>query len=292
MRSRFHAFHPAINFCYYIGAIILLMLLAHPVFLVVTVLIILSIHWFYDNCSNLKRWSILIISSGILILIMNPLFNERGRHVLFELMGHRITLEAVTYGGISALSIMGVMAIFVSYNEVMTPNKLLFLFSKFLPQFAILLMLTLRFIPLMRRRLEEISNVQKSKGIHIHEGTWKERIHKGMLYIQVLLTFSLEEAIQTADSMNARGYGRFRRTTYEYYRLTKTDIFALGYLVIVLLFILYGRYLGLGKLAIYPLMETMNLHGEEILTLVLTILFIGFPLLVELGEVVRWRLFN
>lgn len=292
MKSHFNAFHPAITFSYYMGSIALIMLFIHPIFLIAGLLIILGIHIFHDRCKSLQRWLFFMIITGILLFVMNPIFNERGRHVLLEWMGHRVTLEATIYGGMSALSIIGVMMLFVSYNEVMTPNKLLFLFSKLLPQFAILLMLTLRFIPLMRRRLTEISDVQKSKGISILHGTWKERIKKGMLYIQVLLTYSLEEAIQTADSMKARGYGQTNRSTYEYFRFKKSDIIALVYLVGLFSFDIFGRIKGYGFLTIYPILESIHFSSIEMVFFFVNLMFLSFPLLAELGGFIKWHLLN
>jgi energy-coupling factor transport system permease protein len=292
MKGRFYAFHPIVNFSYYMGAILLVMINQHPIFLFVALSILITFHFFNDCFNHMKQWLFFMFTTGILIFLINPLFNERGRHVLFEVMGHRVTLEATLYGGMSALSIISVLMLFISYNEVMTPNKLLFLFSKFLPQFAILLMLTLRFIPLMRRRLDEIAAVQVSKGISVKQGPWKDRIKKGMLYVQVLLTYSLEEAIQTADSMKARGYGQKKRSTYEYFRINKKDISTLLFLVILLSICLYGRFTGLGTLTIYPLMESIGLVPVEYFILLMYALFLCFPLIVEIGEVIRWRLLN
>jgi energy-coupling factor transport system permease protein len=292
MKGQFHAFHPVVNFSYYMGAIALVMINQHPIFLLVALSILITFHFFNDRFIQVKQWLFFMFTTGMLIFLINPLFNERGRHALLVVMGHRVTLEATTYGLMSALSIICVLMLFISYNEVMTPNKLLFLFSKFLPQFAILLMLTLRFIPLMRRRLNEIAAVQVSKGISIKQGPWKERIKKGMLYVQVLLTYSLEEAIQTADSMKARGYGQKKRSTYEYFRLNKKDILTLLFFITLLSISLYGRYTGLGTLTIYPLMETVGLAPVENFILFVYALFLCFPLCVEIGEVIRWHLLN
>ena len=211
----------------------------HPLFLCFGFLVILTINYLHDRLIGMRNWLFFMISIVVLIVIMNPIFNERGRHVLLVIWEHRITLEALVYGGMSALSIISVMAIFISYNYIMTPNKLLFLFSKFLPQFAILLMLTLRFIPLMKRRLEEITLIQKSKGIDVTHGKWRTRARNAMLYVQALLVYSLEEAIQTADSMKARGYGIGRRSTYEFFRFRKKDTVAL--------FILITIFVGLAR---------------------------------------------
>ncbi|MDP4086972.1 MAG: energy-coupling factor transporter transmembrane component T [Bacillota bacterium] len=290
MPNQFERFHPLVTFSFYAGALSLLILMLHPVFLGTAIVVILAINYRQDHLSGVRRWLIFMMTTGLLIVIFNPLFNERGRHVLFEMGQRRFTLEAVTYGGMNALSIIGVLALFISYNEIMTPNKLLFLFSKFMPQFAILLMLTLRFIPLMKRRLAEISVIQMSKGISVTHGKWKGRVKAAMQYIQILLTYSLEEAIQTADSMKARGYGSGIRTSYEYFRFKKMDGLALFYLVMLFLLILNGRFSGYGFLNVYPIMESCQLTKMDTFTLTLFLFFLSFPLLTEIGGVFRCRL--
>jgi energy-coupling factor transport system permease protein len=292
MGNRFERFHPLVSFLFYAGSLAQIILMLHPVFLIIGFLIIVAINYAHDRLKGIRSWLFLFISMALLIIIMNPLFNERGRNVLFELGQHRVTLEAVTYGGINAFSILGIIALFVSYNVIMKPNKLLFLFSKFMPQFAILLMLTLRFIPLMKRRLEEIAVIQLSKGISVSTGGWKTRVQTGMLYIQTLLTYSLEEAIQTADSMKARGYGQGQRSTYDFFRFRRSDALATFYLLIIFAGALFGRFSGFGYLTIYPRMETWQLSLMDAITLIFYTLFLCFPLFVEVGAMVRWRLSN
>jgi len=292
MRLRFDRFHPLVNFLFYAGAVTLLILMLHPVFLVISIAVVFLINILHDRLNGLRRWLFFILTTFVLMVMMNPLFNERGRHLLVEINQHRVTVEAVVYGGMNALSIIGIIAIFVSYNVIMTPNKLLFLFAKILPQFAVLLMLTLRFIPLMRRRLEEIAVVQRSKGLSVTHGSWRARAKIGMLYVQTLLTFSLEEAIQTADSMKARGYGHGPRSSYEYFKMNRADRIAIIYLLGLLSFILVERVSGYGFLTIYPLMESWHLSLMDTAVLISYILFLGFPLLVEAGGVFRWRLSN
>ncbi|MEH7094278.1 energy-coupling factor transporter transmembrane component T [Neobacillus vireti] len=292
MRLRFDRFHPLVTFLFYAGAVSLLIVMLHPVFLVTSIAVVFLINILHDRLNGLRRWSFFLLTTFVLMVMMNPLFNERGRHLLVEINQHRVTVEAVVYGGMNALSIIGIIAIFVSYNVIMTPNKLLFLFAKILPQFAVLLMLTLRFIPLMRRRLEEITVVQRSKGLSVAHGSWRARAKIGMLYVQTLLTFSLEEAIQTADSMKARGYGRGPRTTYEYFKMNQADRMAIIYLLGLLSFTLVERVSGYGFLTIYPLMETWHLSLMDTAVFISYTLFLSFPLLVEAGGMFRWRLSN
>lgn len=288
----FAQFHPIVTFSYYIGALALLMILFHPILLIGALVCIIMIHFVQDRCKSLQRWFFFLIISGMFIALLNPIFIHRGRTVLFEIFQQRITLEATMFGVTTALSLMGVMAIFVSYNEMMTPNKIFYLFSKFLPQFAVLLMVTLRFIPLMRRRLAEIAAVQSSKGISVVEGTFRNRAKSGLLYVQILLAFSLEEAIQTADSMKARGYGSGQRSAYDYFRLKKSDVLAMLFLIFILLFTILGRFGGHGLLTIYPMMESFELSYFDKWIMVGFLVFLGFPIYVELGGVHQWRKSN
>lgn len=290
MEHHFKQFHPLILFSYYIGAIAIVLLLLHPIFLVSALVIILLLNYIQDGFRGLKQWRFIIVTTGLFIFILNPLFNERGRHVLFQSEHFRITQEALIYGGITAVSIVCMIALFISYNDTMTPNKIMFLFAKIMPQFAVLLMLTLRFIPLMRVRLEEISLVQRSKGIDLRNGRLVTRLKNGMSYVQTLLTYSLEEAIQTADSMKARGYGNAKRTTYEYYRFKRNDVFVFVVLLVLFASILFGRLQGFGHLIIYPRLESIELVKQEWVLLGSYLVFLGLPLLIELGGNIRWRM--
>ena len=292
MKPRFDRFHPFVTFLFYAGAVSLMVLMLHPLFLLISIAIIVLVNILHDRMNGLRRWSYFMIITFLLMLMMNPLFNERGRHLLFEINQHRVTEEAVVYGGMNALSIIGIIALFVSYNVIMTPNKLLFLFAKLLPQFAVLLMLTLRFIPLMRRRLEEIAVVQRSKGLSVSHGSWRSRVKTGLLYVQTLLTFSLEEAIQTADSMKARGYGEGTRSSYQYFKINYRDVMALLYLVSLFGFIVCGWFFGFGVLTVYPIMESWHLSLMDLLVLICYSMFLSFPILVEAGGIFRWHLSN
>jgi energy-coupling factor transport system permease protein len=290
MEARFERFHPFVSFLYYFAAIGLFLLMLHPIFLLAGLMVILFINFQHDRLEGLRRWLYLILISIFFMVILNPLFNERGIHVLFTLFNHRFTLEALVNGGMTAVSVIGVILLFVSYNIVMTPNKLLYLFSRFLPQLALLLMLTLRFIPFMKRRLEEISLIQQSKGFSTKQGNWRQKAKTAMLYVQTLVTFSLEEAIQTADSMKARAYGTGTRSTYEYFKFHWSDFLAILYLIMLGLPALIGRFFGYGFFRVYPIMESWHLTPEDLVTFICYLLFLSFPILVEAGGMFRWRI--
>jgi energy-coupling factor transport system permease protein len=285
----FQSFHPMILLLYYIIALAGIMLYQHPVFLGVAVLLILFIHFLLDGGQELKKWRTMIIVMGVLSLILTPFFNQRGNYILFYLFEKQVVLEAVWQGVMIALTLVCILTLFLTFNMVITPDKFVFLFSKILPQWALLIMLSMRFVPLLRKRLIEIGDVQRVKGLSVTSGSLKKRAENGMLLLQTLLTWSLEESIQTADSMTARGYGLEKRSKYQPFYMKKRDWVALVFLVLAGSLVLFGWWLGDGVLTLLPILETVWLQGREWLYFFLFLIFIGFPVWTEGKEMVKWK---
>lgn len=284
-----HSFHPYAQFLYYTGATALVMLYKHPVFLFSGAVILIIFNFQLDRGKTLKKWLVMYFFLAGFFLVLNPFLNHRGTHILFYLGANPIMFEAIMSGIISFLSILTILILFTSYNLVITAERFLFIFSRWLPQWALLTMISMRFVPLLRRRLQEIENVQRGKGLSVTEGKLKEKVKNGVNLLQILLTWSLDEAVQTADSMSARGYGMMKRSTYNPYKMKGKDWLAISYLLIFAILGAIGGWLGDGVLSIYPVMETLSLHGREWFYLIVFILFIGSPLMIEGKEEILWR---
>lgn len=83
----------------------------------------------------------------------------------------------------------------------------------------------------------------------------KVRLKKSMRQISTLLEWSMEDGIETADSMKARGYGDHTRTSYEMYYITFYDkivgaILCIGLLVSILIVTVQNR-----EFIYYPTIE-------------------------------------
>ncbi|QKI82321.1 energy-coupling factor transporter transmembrane component T [Kroppenstedtia eburnea] len=287
MSRGFRDLHPVVTFIYYAGVLLMLLLMFHPLFILSAGFLLLAVNLLYDGGKGLFQWrGVMGMTAGV-ILVVNPLTSQRGSHILWEGTSHRITWEAVLYGGMMAGIILCVLAAFVSYQQVIPSNKFLYLFSRLLPQWALLTVLALRFVPLLRGRLEEIAIVHRSREDEIPKRSLRERLRRSMKRLEVLLTWSLEEGLQTADSMKARGYGTGRRSSYSPYRWRPKDGAALLFLLIAGGACLYGWSRGLGVLTIYPVMGSLGLTDEGWALLGGYLSFLGFPVLVELGGMIR-----
>jgi energy-coupling factor transport system permease protein len=285
----FRSFHPIILLLYYLFAIAALMLYQHPVFLAMATVTVLLMNFMLDGGNELKKWRAMLLVMAVLTLVLTPFFNQRGNHLLFYLFEKQVYLEAVLQGVMISFTLVCILTLFLTFNIVITPDKFVFLFSKILPQWALLIMLSLRFVPLLRKRLLEISDVQSVKGVSLKAGSVKSRAQSGMLFLQTLLTWSLEESIQTADSMTARGYGLGQRSKYQPFIMKKRDWLACAFLLGSGFLVLFGWWLGDGVLTLLPILEPVWLSGREWLYWILFFTMMGFPVWTEGKEMVKWK---
>lgn len=289
MSSGFRAMHPAVAFLYYGGLILFAALLFHPVFLLtelagVIVLLLLQ----GQGKILLRGLPFYLLMSGS-VAVLNPFFSHRGSHILFYFMDQPVTLEAVLYGLMMMLVLLTILIVFVSYNYTVTTDKFMYLFSAAAPKSALLALMAIRFVPLFQRRLRQIAGVQRLRGIDTGRGGLVKRMKDGMTLLKVLLTWSLEEALQTADSMKARGYGVRKRSMYTMYKLDRQDTVTLILLAGSGLITLAGWLQGYGKLQIYPRLRPVEHSWQEAVIYGVFCLFVLIPVVLEGKEKWLWR---
>lgn len=286
----FDQLNPIVIFTYYVIAIAFSMTFIHPYFLIAELGVIIAVN--FSAHQQKKTWATLqeALFMMVFIIVLNPIINNHGAHIIWTVGGTVITAEAVVYGLLMAISLAVLMLIFVSYNHSMTNHKFLYLFVRISPQLTLLTMITMRFVPLFIRRFTNIKNVQKTRGIQMETGTMRQRARAGMQLMEVLLTNSLVEALQTADSMTARGFGAQKRTSYQRYRFTPRDGWLLGGLISLALFCFWQASHGVGRLAIYPALGSVQLTGPAWLCFWIVVLVDSLPLLLEGWEYLWWSL--
>ncbi|MBD8070297.1 energy-coupling factor transporter transmembrane component T [Bacillus sp. PS06] len=287
---RFHGYHPFTNLCYFIGLIALASIISHPLYLAFYFFLLLVLFLIFQQDRKLKAWVPYFFLMFLFILIMNPLMNKRGTHILFYLGDQSIMLEGVIYGIRMGLSLMCILFIFFLLNVVLNDLKLFYLFGRIAPKSALLSILTMRFVPLLRRRLAEIMMVQSRRGVRTDKGKIKNKLKHGIILLQVLLTWSLEDAIQTADSMKARGYENKEKTYFHRFQMTKQDYLALLVLLTLFILTMIGMITNsVAQLQIYPSLEPFDINRITNFYMVPFILYIWFPIVIEIKEWIKWK---
>jgi len=220
--------------------------------------------------------------------LINPLFAHNGATVLFVVNHNPITLEAFYYGLALGGMILSILYWFRSFQQVMTSDKLLYVFGSALPKLSLILSIALRYVPLLKKQTKRIREAQTALGLFKDENVI-DRLRGEMRIFSVLVTWALENGIITADSMTARGYGIGRRTRFALFHFELRD----G-LLCALCLLLGGLSIGAiasGSLdcAFYPYFE---LSQPDVLGLCAYLaygLLAFLPGLLELEENIRWK---
>lgn len=226
MGGAFSKCHPLLNFYYFAVVLGFTMFVQHPVFLAVSFVGEIC----YGVC--LKGWkqtlkmNVLFTLPLLLITVLtNPLFNHYGVTplVYMESSGNWVTLEAFVYGLVLGCVMFIVIGWFSCYNKVMTSDKFVYLFGRVIPSLSLILSMALRFVPMFAAQMKVIRNGQKCVGMDVSNGKFLKRALYGLNLLSILVTWALENAIETADSMKSRGYGLRGRTAFSIYRFDKRD---------------------------------------------------------------------
>ncbi|WP_242877363.1 energy-coupling factor transporter transmembrane component T [Desulfosporosinus sp. BG] len=258
----------------------------------VTLISALIFSFILNGGRGVKLSLLVYLPMFLLIAVSNPLFNHRGRTTLFLFMDNPITLEAILYGICSAASLIAILAWFSCYSKVITADKFLYLFAKLTPAAALLITMTIRMISKLKYQLKTISNAQHTIGLDQRTGSLSERVKKGMRVISIMLSWSMEDALETADSMKARGYGLKNRTTFSLFKFDKRDGLLLGLISVLAGICFVGYFAGYGTMQFYPSIRPLNLSPQVIVLYIVFAVLAFLPIIIEVRESCKWRAYK
>ena len=159
----------------------------------------------------------------VMISCFNGLYNHYGVTVLFRTAGGtRFTLEAILYGLVFAVKLACAILWLDLMAEILPSEKVIFLFGRFSPRLALVISMTLRFLPLIRRQSAEINAAQQGLGATT-SGNLFYRVKAAAHRLSILVSWTLERGIDTADSMRSRGYGLKHRSFYNRFVFSPAD---------------------------------------------------------------------
>lgn len=204
----FGSCHPAVNFLYFVLVIAFSMCLTHPVCLLLSVCGAVIYHAVLLGSRSLRKSAVWMVPMAVLAAVINPAFTHQGVTILAYLpSGNPLTLESMLYGLASAALLSATLLWFTCYNAVMTSDKFIYLFGRVIPALSLVLSMTMRFVPRFRTQLHTVAQAQKYMGRDTENGSLLRRTKNAMKVFSIMVTWSLESAIETADSMKSRGYG-------------------------------------------------------------------------------------
>ncbi len=286
----FKKYHPIVNFIYFVLVIGFSCFFMHPLCLLIS----LGCGFLYSVMLKGKKAFranfMYMIPVFFITALINPLFNHKGITVLCYLpSGNPLTLESIIYGLFTATMLVGVMCHFYCYTEIMTSDKFMYLFGKIIPSMSLIISMTLRFVPRFLAQFKVVLNAQKCMGRDVSGGSLIKRIKNALNILSIMTTWALENAVDTADSMKARGYGMRGRTAFSIYNFDKRDAKALIYIL------LFGAYTFAGYLAGGMYFSYFPSVKQASFTLFDTSVYVAYfmlcicPVVIEFREVIKWK---
>ena len=275
--------HPIVIFIYFAAAMCFGVMIMHPVYLAVALLISGIYYIILNGKSGLKRVGMLG-ALFIFLTVMNPLLNTRGKTVLFYIGNRAYTMEALYYGAAIAAVFVIMMLWFGCCNKVMTDDKLMCLFAGCMPSLSMIIAMTCRMIPNFKERIGQIIAARKCIGMD------KGKISTGVTTIEVLASWSLETGIITGDSMRARGYGERRRTGFMIYKMKSSDKVLLILLIIMIGTVAGYAIMGSAEVKFVPRFHSRVIEGIDVIGIISYAGFLLIPVILNVKEAVSWSI--
>lgn len=284
----FGSFHPLVLMVYFLSVLLFSMFVPNPVLqaeaLVFGILFCLTL----QKRSEIKGNILFYLPLFLMVAITNPLFSHNGVTPLFFMNGNPITLEAIIYGVALAVMIIGVLLWCKCYSEIMTSDKFLYLFGRAIPKLSLILSMAIRFIPMFKRQFKKVSHAQKAMGLY-STGSFVCKIKSCGRVFAAMIAWSLENSIDTAASMKARGYGIKGRTNFSLFKFKRNDLFMLLACILFSLATLIAVGMGETSFYYYPRITALSLTPVAIVAYIAFGILSFLPFAVEMKETIVWK---
>ncbi len=288
MRGGLQAIHPAVSLLYFTAVIVFAMFLMNPVCLTLSLLCSAATAVVLNGRKTVLFALKVILPLALLAIVINPFINHRGVTVLGYLpWNNPLTLESILFGVASAVMLSSTVLWFSSFHTVMTSDKLVFLFGKTLPALGLMLSMSLRFVPKFNAELREVRNAQRL--LFPEKSGLIPRIKNAVRVLSVMISRALEDSLETADSMKARGYGLKGRTAYSRYRMTGQDWFLLSVTIVLTAAIAVFCFCKTARFRYYPSVTQLKSAADTFIFYGTYAVLLLIPLILTVGEGIRWR---
>ena len=224
MKDTFETYHPLVNFLYFGVVFVGVLTLSHPLAQLISLCCALAYTLQQEGRKAARFLLPFCLPMLVLTAIINPAFSHEGVTILTYLpTGNPLTLESILYGLSAGTMLTCALLWFRSFNRVISSDKFVYLFGRILPVLSLVLSMTLRFVPTFKAQLSAVAQGQRSIGRDVSRGSLWSRTKPAITILSVTVTWALENAIETADSMKSRGYGLPGRTAFSIYRFDTRD---------------------------------------------------------------------
>ncbi|MDK2928388.1 MAG: energy-coupling factor transport system permease protein [Bacillota bacterium] len=250
------ALHPVSALAHAGVLVLFLLLYTHPLFLLLLALLpglTLAARGDVRAWRRQLAWG---LTFALFIIAFNGLLGGVGATELLgfslPLLGRRtVSLEGLVYGGAMALRLAGIIGAFALLSRLVDLERLLY-FSPLAGRSSLTAALTLGLIPRLNRSARTLLEVQASRGAPLAAGGLRRGVRAAGPLLAALTETALEDSLDMAEVLTARGYGSGRPTHFRPERWHRRDAVVLLGTVFALAVGLEGARTGAASFTYYP----------------------------------------
>lgn len=288
--SEFKTFHPIVNVVYFIFVIGFSCVFMHPASLCISLFCGFAYLTLLKGHRAIKGSLTYMLPMMLIMALINPLVNHNGATIIGYLpSGNPLTMESIIYGIAGAMMLISIICWFSCCSEIMTSDKILWLFGRVIPSLALVVSMTLRFVSQFFARFKEVAKAQRGIGRGVSTGNIIQRAKGGLTILSIMITWALENSIETADSMNSRGYGQSGRTAFSIFVFDKRDAKALICIAVLGIYILAGGLMGGMHFSYFPSMAAAEWSFFTFSIFAAYFALCIIPIIIERWEARRWK---
>ena len=281
----FDMVHPSIQLAYFALLLIFCMTVMQPIYVGITFIGALVFSVYARGVWGSLRILAMQIPLIVLIAIINPLFSGMGSTELFRIGARAVYAESLAFGICMGFMFASVMLWFSNATRVLSSDKVMAVFGNFAPTVGLMISMAMSLVPRFVDRGNQIAETARACAF-VQPQTNKARIEGYARLASVLMGWSMESSLETADAMRARGWGAStKRTNYRRYhfRLFDAGIAIAGGVLVALNALL--AWVALSQYLFYPMMSDVVMWWGY----VPYALFVLLPVLVCLIDDMKWR---
>lgn len=285
---KFSDFHPIVNTVYFAVVIGVTIFSMSPYFLLLSLSGAFIYSFVLKGKRAMKQNISVIFITFVIMTGINALFTHNGETVLFYIRYNRVTVEAVLFGIASSVMLSSVIVLFGCFHMIMSGEKLIYLFGRIAPVFGLIVSMIFRFVPLLRCRFKEIQMGQICMGRNVQTGIIR-KIRQLLKELSILIAWSLEASIESADSMAARGYGLSGRSSFHLFKITVQDVILLIGIGVCGGVTVAGCFFGRTTIQYYPKLLVPMLEWQDIICIGSFGILMFMPAVIEYIGGYKWE---
>lgn len=252
----FDALHAAVPAALFAGVAALSMLAVHPVYVGISLVGALSFSLVARGGVATARGLVWQLPLLALVCVLNPLFSASGSTLLFKLGPRSVYLESLAYGATMGALMVAVVLWFEGAAAVLTQDRLLALAGRRARAVPLVASMASQLVPQLLGRARTVrSTLAACTAAGSRPGLRDELVRTSTM----LLTWSLEDSVERADAMRARGWeSGAPRTQYRPEHLRVRDVAALAGIAALLVLCSACAWAACESWRFYPRMEGLS----------------------------------